>query len=148
MSDVAQETWAPPARKSRQNRRGLSPDWLPVALLIGDSVIAAAAVLIAYWYRFHLDTINRQTNQELDFGPYLGAVPFVALIFVFSLAVNRQYRSWRGRTLVDQLLSLYSGVALAAVLMLAAISVTNTGLEYSRLTLVYSLVFSAILMTL
>ena len=128
-------------------RSVLSPDWLPVALLIGDSIIAGVSVLAAYWYRYNLDRINR-TNGELAFGPYLAAVPVVIAIFAISLAVNRQYWSWRGRTLVDQLLSLYSGIALAAVLMLAAISITNTGLEYSRLTLVYSLVLSAILMTL
>jgi exopolysaccharide biosynthesis polyprenyl glycosylphosphotransferase len=129
-------------------RSVLSPDWLPVALLIGDSMIAGVSVLAAYWYRYNLDRINRISGQELAFGPYLAAVPVVIAIFAISLAVNRQYRSWRGRTLVDQLLSLYSGIALAAVLMLAAISITNTGLEYSRLTLVYSLVLSAILMTL
>jgi exopolysaccharide biosynthesis polyprenyl glycosylphosphotransferase len=126
----------------------LSPDWLPIALLIGDSIIAGTSVLVAYWYRYNIDRINPTNGQELAFGPYLAAVPAVIVIFVISLAVNRQYRSWRGRTLVDQLLSLYSGIALAAVLMLAAISITNTGLEYSRLTLVYSLVISGILMTL
>jgi exopolysaccharide biosynthesis polyprenyl glycosylphosphotransferase len=129
-------------------RSVLSPDWLPVALLIGDSIIAGVSVLAAYWYRYNLDRINRPNGQELAFGPYLAAVPVVIAIFAISLAVNRQYRSWRGRTLVDQLLSLYSGIALAAVLMLAAISITNTGLAYSRLTLVYSVVLSGILMTL
>ncbi len=165
MSDAPQKNWAtvgvekraaesnavsvpePPTQKSRQSRQVLPPDWLPIALLIGDSLIVAASVLIAYWYRFHLDTINRRTNQELAFGPYLGAVPFVVLIFVFSLAVNRQYRSWRGRTLVDQLLALYSGIALAAMLMLAAVSLTNRGVQYSRLTLAYTVVLSALLMT-
>ena len=140
---VPRDSTARPAARSV-----LSPDWLPVALLIGDSIIAGVSVLAAYWYRYNLDRINRISGQELAFGPYLAAVPVVIAIFAISLAVNRQYRSWRGRTLVDQLLSLYSGIALAAVLMLAAISITNTGLEYSRLTLVYSLVLSAILMTL
>ena len=129
-------------------RSVLSPDWLPVALLIGDSVIAGFAVLAAYWYRYNLDRLNPTNGQQLDFGPYLAAVPAVIVIFVVSLAANRQYRSWRGRTLVDQLLALYSGIALAAVLMLAAIAVTNTGLEYSRLTLAYSVALCAILMTL
>jgi exopolysaccharide biosynthesis polyprenyl glycosylphosphotransferase len=129
-------------------RTVLSPDWLPIALLIGDSIIAGGSVLVAYWYRYHLDRINPTGGQELPFGPYLAAVPAVIAIFIVSLAVNRQYRSWRGRTLVDQLLALYSGVALAAVLMLAAISLTNAGLAYSRLTLVYTILLSAVLMTL
>jgi exopolysaccharide biosynthesis polyprenyl glycosylphosphotransferase len=140
---------APSAAVTRSGPRTvLSPDWLPIALLIGDSIIAGLAVLVAYWYRFNLDRFNPTNGQELDFGPYLAAVPPVMAIFVVSLAANRQYRSWRGRTLVDQLLALYSGIALAAVLMLAAISITNTGLEYSRLTLAYSVVLCVFLMTL
>ena len=125
----------------------LPPDWLPVALLVGDSIIAGGSVLVAYWYRYHADRFSPTGGQELPFGPYLAAVPLVILIFVVSLGVNRQYHSWRGRTLVDQLLALYSGVALAAVLMLAAISVTDAGQAYSRLTLVYSVLLSAVLMT-
>lgn len=126
----------------------LPPDWLPVALLVGDSLIAGISVLLAYWYHFNLDRFNRAVGQALAIGPYLAAIPVVIAIYVGALAVNRQYHSWRGRTLVDQLLSLYSGIALAAVLMLAAVSVTNTGQQYSRLTLVYSVLISVLLMTL
>jgi exopolysaccharide biosynthesis polyprenyl glycosylphosphotransferase len=125
----------------------LPPDWLPTALLFGDAVIAGASVLIAYWYRHTFDFINPAQGENLIFTPYLPAVPAVIAIYLFALWINRQYRSWRGRTLVDQLVSMYSGIGLAAILILAAISLTNLGLAYSRLTITYTVVLTVVLMT-
>ena len=125
-------------------RRGrtLPADWLPIALLLGDAVIAAASVPLAYWIRYG------NADQQLPFAPYLAAIPVVVAIYTISLAANHQYTSWRGRTLVDQLFSLYSGVGVATVLMLAAIELGNLGTRYSRLTVVPVLLITAILMTL
>jgi len=125
----------------------LPPDWLPRVLVGGDALIAAASVLGAYAYRVHLDFINPKA-RDLLFGPYVPAVPVAVAIYLFALVVNRQYRSWRGRTLVDQLLSLYSGLGLAAILILATISLTQTGALYSRLTITYSIILCAAAMTL
>src|SRR5258708_13862547 len=44
-------------------------------------------------------------------------------------------------------LGLYSGIGLAGVLVLAGISVTNLGVHYSRLTITYMVVLTAVLMT-
>jgi exopolysaccharide biosynthesis polyprenyl glycosylphosphotransferase len=120
---------------------GLPPDWLPLALVPGDAVISAVSVLFGYWIRYG------QGGPALPLGPYLAAIPVVVLMNLFALSVNRQYTSWRGRTLVDQLLSLYSGIGLGALLMLAAIEVGNLGQHYSRLTIVPAILLSAILMT-
>ena len=125
----------------------LPPDWLPRVLVGGDALIAGASVLAAYAYRVHLDFINPKA-RDLLFGPYVPAVPVAVAIYLFALVVNRQYRSWRGRTLVDQLLSLYSGLGLAAILILATISLTQTGALYSRLTITYSIILCAAAMTL
>jgi len=122
--------------------RTLPADWLPIALLLGDAVIAAASVPLAYWIRYG------NAGQQLPFAPYLAAIPVVVAIYLFSLAANHQYASWRGRTLVDQLFSLYSGVGVATVLMLAAIELGNLGTRYSRLTVIPVLLITAILMTL
>jgi exopolysaccharide biosynthesis polyprenyl glycosylphosphotransferase len=122
-------------------RRSLPADWLPMALLAGDGVIAAASLPFGYWLRY----LN--VHQALPFGPYIAAIPVVVLLYWLALAINHQYTSWRGRTLVDQLLSLYYGVAFAAVLMLATIEVANLGQSYSRLTIVPAVLFAAILMT-
>jgi len=122
------------------------PNWLPLALLVGDALIAAVSVVLAYWYRFHLDRIPQQVREPLAFRPYLLAIPFVVVITLFALAVNQQYHSWRGRTLVDQLFSMTSGLALDAILVLAAMSLYR-GFQYARLTLVYTIVMSGVLMT-
>jgi exopolysaccharide biosynthesis polyprenyl glycosylphosphotransferase len=99
------------------------------------------SVPFGYWLRY----VN--AGQALPFGPYIAAIPVVVVLYVVALAINRQYSSWRGRTLVDQLLSLYYGIGFAAVLMLAAIEVANLGQSFSRLTLVPAVLFAAVLMT-
>src|ERR1700716_1281254 len=123
-----------------------SPNWLPLVLVAGDALIGGVSVILAYEYRYHLDRIPQVLKEPLAFGPYLAAVPFVIAIYLFALAVNQQYRSWRGRTLVDQLFALGGGTVLAAMLMLAGMSLYR-GFEYARLTLVYTAVISFVLMT-
>lgn len=123
------------------------PNWLPLALILGDALIAGLAVILAYEYRYHLDRIPQVVKEPLAFGPYLGAIPVVVLIFLFALAVNQQYRSWRGLTLVDQLFAMGSGIALAALLLLAGMSLYR-GFEYGRLTFVYTIIIAAVLMTI
>src|ERR1700716_1964596 len=73
-----------------------SPNWLPLVLVAGDALIAGVAVILAYEYRYHLDRIPQVVGLPLAFGPYVAAIPVVIAIFLFSLAVNQQYRSWRG----------------------------------------------------
>jgi exopolysaccharide biosynthesis polyprenyl glycosylphosphotransferase len=125
----------------------LSADWLPKALIAGDAVIAGASVLLAYWYHHNLDPIRPVNAGELPVGPYLAAIPVVMVTYVVALAATHQYQSWRGRTLVDLLLQLYSGIGLASILMLAMISLGNLGLYYSRLTITYTIVLTVVLMT-
>jgi len=122
------------------------PNWLPLALVLGDALIAGVSVILAYEYRYHLDRIPQVLKEPLAFGPYMAAIPFVAAMFLFALAVNQQYRSWRGRTLVDQLFAMGSGLALAGMLMLGGMSLYR-GFEYSRLTFVYTVVIAGLLMT-
>ena len=122
-------------------RRGLPPDWLPLALIPGDALIGALSVLFGYWVRYG------RGGPALPLEPYLLAVPAVVVINLFALGVNRQYSSWRGRAVVDQLLSLYSGIGLGAILMLAAIEVGNLGQHFSRLTIIPAILFSVALMT-
>jgi len=126
----------------------LPPDWLPKALIAGDAVIAGGSVLLAYWFHHSFDPFHTLTPGELPIGPYLAAIPFVVLIYIAALAANHQYQSWRGRTLVDLLLQLYSGIGLAAIVMLAVISLANLGASYSRLSITYAIVLSALLMTI
>jgi exopolysaccharide biosynthesis polyprenyl glycosylphosphotransferase len=126
----------------------LPPDWLPIALVAGDAVIVVVSLLMGYWYRHNLDPIRQQGGEALAFGPYLAAIPVVIVLYWFALGINRQYHSWRGRTLAAIVLNLYTGIGLAAVLMLALISLTNLGTSFSRLTITYTILLSAVLMTL
>ena len=129
------------APASSVEQRRLPADWLPLALVAGDSVIAAGSVVAGYWIKYY------NATQALPIEPYLVAIPVVVFLYLFALAVTGQYRSWRGRTLVDQLFALYQGIGLAAVLMLAAIEVGNLGQSYSRLTILPAVLLSALLMT-
>jgi exopolysaccharide biosynthesis polyprenyl glycosylphosphotransferase len=129
-------------------RLALPPDWLPIALVAGDAVIVAVSLMLGYWYRHNLDPIRQQGGAALAFGPYLAAIPLVIVLYWFALAINRQYHSWRGRTLAAILLNLYTGIGLAAVLMLALISLANLGTSFSRLTITYTILLTAVLMTL
>jgi exopolysaccharide biosynthesis polyprenyl glycosylphosphotransferase len=126
----------------------LSPDWLPKALIVGDALIAALAVLAAYWFHHTFDPFHTLTPGELPVTPYLAALPVVILFYIASLAASHQYQSWRGRSLLDLVLQLYGGIGLAAILMLAVIELGNLGTYYSRLTITYTIVISAVLMTL
>src|ERR1700693_6126540 len=86
------------------------PNWLPLVLVAGDALIAGVSVILAYEYRYHLDRISQVVKEPLAFPPYLAAVPVVIAIYLFALAINQQYRSWRGRTLVDQLFAMGSEI--------------------------------------
>ena len=119
----------------------LPADWLPIALLIGDAVIAAISVPAGYWIKYY------KATQALPLEPYLVAIPVVVAIYLVALAFTGQYRSWRGRTLIDQIFALYAGVALAAVLIFAAIELGNLGQSYSRLTILPAVILAGVLMT-
>lgn len=125
----------------------LPPDWLPVALIAGDAVLVTGSLLLGYWYRHNLDPIRQQGGAALAFGPYLLAIPVVVVIYWVALALNGQYNSWRGRTLAAILLNLYTGIGLAAVLILALIALTNLGIDFSRLTITYTILLSAVVLT-
>ena len=124
----------------------LPPDWLPLALLAGDALIVALSILAAYWFHRTVDPIHTE-GRYLPIGPYLPAIPVVAFTYLFALAINHQYQSWRGRTLAELILGMYSGTGLAAVLVLAGISLGNVGSHYSRLVITYTVLLTVVLMT-
>jgi exopolysaccharide biosynthesis polyprenyl glycosylphosphotransferase len=137
----------PPVPARRTGRLGaLRPDWLPLALVFGDAVIVLVSIAGAYVYHHAIDPLHTE-GMNLPFPPYVVAMPVVVVIYLVALSINHQYQSWRGRSLSDLLLGLYSGIGLAAVLVLAGISLGNVGLHYSRLVITYTVLLSAVLMT-
>ena len=125
----------------------LPPDWLPLALIGGDALIVIGSIGAAYWYYRNLDPLHHAEGPALPFAPYLLAMPVAALLYLIALAVSQQYRSWRGRSLVDLLLGLYSGIGLAAVLILAGEAIGNLSVHYSRLTIIYAIALTVVLLT-
>ena len=123
------------------------PNWLPTALIFGDAVLVVLSLLVAYWYRFHGQPLSTLTSEPPVLSAYLGVVPLLVVLYAFALGLNHQYTSWRGRSLIDQLMSMYSGIALAGMLILAAMSISHLGFQYSRLALAYFLIVSAALLT-
>lgn len=123
------------------------PNWLPLALIFGDAAIVAISVLAAYWYRFRSQPVAQLPTEPPVLRAYLAVIPIVVVLYALALWLNRQYTSWRGRSLVDQLFSMYSGIALAGMLILASMSLSHIGFQYSRLALAYFLLISAGLMT-
>src|SRR5260370_17061894 len=69
----------------------LPPDWLPKALIAGDTVIAAASVLIAYWFHHSFDPIHTLTPGELPLAPYLLPTPSLVFLYVSPLTPTPQY---------------------------------------------------------
>jgi len=121
----------------------LPVDWLPIALLAGDALIAASSVCVAYWLR----TVGFTPAVRLQqFGPYLDRVPVVVVVCACALALNGQYRSWRGSRLGDQVFRLCSGIGLALLLLLSLGAVTHTIDGYSRYAITYAAVLSAVAM--
>jgi Undecaprenyl-phosphate glucose phosphotransferase len=145
----------PPAETARSgSRAGLfkrvfdRPNWLPFALIFGDAVAVIISVLAAYWLRFHGQPLTSSATETPELSAYLLVIPVLVLLNAFALSLNRQYTSWRGRSLVDQLFSMYSGIALAGMLILAAMSISHIGFQYSRLLFADFLIISAIVMSL
>lgn len=118
----------------------LPPGWLPVALVLGDAVIAAISFPVGYWITYEKAQQFRLPSQDV------AAIPAVVVVYLFALTVTGQYSSWRGRTLINKLLALYSGIGLATVLMLAALEL-GVGQRYSAFITVPAALCSATLMT-
>jgi exopolysaccharide biosynthesis polyprenyl glycosylphosphotransferase len=135
------------AAKRSSRLAALGPDWLPLALLVGDAIIVVSSIVGAYLFHRTVDPFHTE-GRFLPFGPYIAAIPIVVVLYLFALTINHQYQSWRGRSLSDLLLGLYSGIGLAAVLVLAGISLGNVGTHYSRLVITYSVLLTVVLMTM
>jgi exopolysaccharide biosynthesis polyprenyl glycosylphosphotransferase len=122
----------------------LPTDWLPVVLLAGDALIAAGSVCAAYWLRTTDYTDPASRLQQ--FGPYLDRIPLVIAVCACALALNGQYRSWRGSELVPQLFRLCSGIGLAMLVILSLGAATHSADGFSRYAMTYAAALSAVAM--
>ena len=70
------------AGQSEAWRRSLRTDWLPIALVGGDALIAGASFLIGYSLRYRFGE-----TQVLAVEPYVAALPGL-MIFLTSMCFN------------------------------------------------------------
>ncbi|MHB8507640.1 MAG: undecaprenyl-phosphate glucose phosphotransferase [Candidatus Dormibacteria bacterium] len=132
-AQVAEAAHLAPARMHRAH--SVQP-WFTIALLLGDALGVAAALVLAYRYRFYVDRIPIPGVEVPNFVPYVRGIPVLWAAVIPALAANRAYVQKRGRSFVDEVYSLVGGVGMGSVLLLAAMSLYR-GFSYSRLVVFY-----------
>jgi exopolysaccharide biosynthesis polyprenyl glycosylphosphotransferase len=121
--------------------------WFTVALVVGDAICVAAAVALAYYYRYTFDKTPITGGEQPDVRRYVMAIPVVIAVLLVSLAINRAYARTRGRAFLDEIYGLIGGVAVGGILLLAMMSLYR-GFSYSRLVTFYMALVAVVLLVL
>ena len=90
------------------------------AYLAGDLGATLAAFLTAWVLRFHIEVIPVTKNVP-EFEPYLRLLPFILAIWPVVFYFHGLYQSRRGKSRVDEVLTVAVAVLLATVLLLVVI---------------------------
>jgi Undecaprenyl-phosphate glucose phosphotransferase len=90
------------------------------AYLAGDLGATLAAFLTAWVLRFYIEVIP-VTKSIPDFEPYLRLLPFILVIWPVVFYFHGLYQSRRGKSRVDEVLTVAVAVLLATVLLLGVI---------------------------
>jgi exopolysaccharide biosynthesis polyprenyl glycosylphosphotransferase len=133
----------PPSRR-RPRGHSIQPAFT-IALIAGDTICIAAALLLAYYYRFHLDRIPIPGNEPPSFTRYVEAIPALAAVLLATLAGTRSYVSRRRRAFIDEAYGVVGAIGLGAVLLLAAMSLYRA-FSYSRLVVFYISAIAVVLL--
>ncbi|MES1245964.1 MAG: undecaprenyl-phosphate glucose phosphotransferase [Acidobacteriota bacterium] len=88
--------------------------------LAGDLLATLAAFLTAWVLRFQVEVIP-VTKSVPEFGPYLRLLPFILAIWPVVFYFHGLYQSRRGKSRVDEVLTVAVAVLLATVLLLVVI---------------------------
>ena len=89
--------------------------------LFTDLAATLAAFLAAWLLRFEVEVIPVTKNVP-EFGPYLRLVPFVLVLWPVVFYFHGLYQSRRGRSRVDEVLTIVLAVLLATVLLSVVIA--------------------------
>jgi Undecaprenyl-phosphate glucose phosphotransferase len=89
--------------------------------LFADLFATLAAFFAAWILRFELEVIPLTKNVP-QFGPYLRLIPFVFVVWPIVFYFHGLYQSRRGRSRVDEVLTIVLAVLLATVLLSVVIA--------------------------
>ncbi len=115
-------------------RPSLEPRWLFPVL---DAALVFVAFLLGYELRYHLQLIRPVFDPgRADFLPYIPFAIFYAALLYLIYQSSGLYRNVRGRTWLEEVSVIFSGVTNATVILLAAFFIIQPAVT-SRLMLVY-----------
>ena len=85
--------------------------------LVADLAATAASFLAAWVVRFRLDLIPGTKSHIPDFARYLHLLPFVLVLWAVVFYFHGLYQSRRGRSRIDESVTILVAIFLAAVLL-------------------------------
>ncbi len=120
---------------------------LPASRMATDFVMAALAVLVAYWARYHLKIPAYITGGEVpEVRHYLAAAPAVAACVVIVFGFMGVYRRRRGLQFIDEAFSVIGAMTVAALVVLALMGLyREPTFSYSRPTFLWWALIAALL---
>jgi len=89
--------------------------------LFSDLFATLAAFFLAWLLRFELEIIPVTKNVP-EFGPYLHLIPFIVALWPIVFYFHGLYQSRRGRSRVDEIVTILIAVLLATVLLSVVIA--------------------------
>lgn len=117
---------------------------LGLALVLSDTLMSAAAFVLAYWAR-----LLTPHEGVLDFAAYRGMMAVHVLCVVLVFGFRRSYRIKPVASQLDEAFHVVGTVVLSTLITIAIVSlVYKERLDYPRLMMGYALVLTIILVTL
>jgi exopolysaccharide biosynthesis polyprenyl glycosylphosphotransferase len=117
--------------------------WWVVAL---DVLLINASMVLGYWVRHGLQWF-RDVSYHHPLSAYAPFSLLFSALMLLAFRIDRVYRSWRGRSWLDQMYPIINSTAKSVVVILAITFVLQP-LQYSRLLLTEAGVISILLLAL
>jgi exopolysaccharide biosynthesis polyprenyl glycosylphosphotransferase len=125
------------------------PLFLQAVQAVSDGSMAALALALSYWFRFHVYPSYIPGGEPPDPGHYLAAVPVLVVSTLTVFGLMKVYRYQRGIEFIDELFSLVGAMAVNGLVVLALIGLYRDGpFTYSRLTSLYWIAAATLMVVL
>jgi exopolysaccharide biosynthesis polyprenyl glycosylphosphotransferase len=108
-----------------------------VLVCAADAVFIFVSFLVSFWIRFHSGLIPLFYENKPTVSSYTPGIIFACLISVMVFRFMGLYRMPRNTSFYDEMLKLFKGMVLAAMITMAA-TFLYRGAEYSRLVFALS----------